>query len=314
MCFQLKKPLTIKEQIELIQSRGMEVPDTEVAAHMLSTCGYYRISGYMFQMKDHTKPNYYVQGSNFNTILQIYEFDMELRHILLCAIDQIEIHCRARISYHFPLFFGSYGHYEESSFDSVEDRDQFVSTLNKEIEKHQHFPCVKHHIEKYSDLSTTPPTYYMPLWAAMEILSMGELSRFYKSIKPHTIKADIAKSLNSTVEMLENWLHVVSTIRNMCAHHDRIYNRELRPAVKYDIQTKKQFSKERLPTTLIFGCIPMILQMLPDQLSRKVFLNALRAIVLEYSGVIDLKCIGFPANWENHFNQWFQIYQISCDR
>lgn len=302
--FPLKKPISIEQQIALLESRGMTIPDHERAGLALSSYGYYRLSGYMLQMKRSKSSSEYRPGSNFDDVLQLYEFDMELRHVLLCAIDQIEINCRAKIVQPFVMYFGEYGHYREDSFDSPASCDKFVMKLDKAIGAHRHLPCVKHHIDKYSNTSINPPVYYMPLWAAVEILTINDLSKFYKTIKPKTVKHEIAHSLNASVEMLENWLYSTSTLRNICAHHGRLYDREIYPGVKYEPKLKAAYSNEWLATTRFYGCLPMLIRLLPDEDSRRMFIKALKPVVLNYQDVIDLKCIGFPKTWESQLSAW----------
>lgn len=75
-----KPPITIREQINLLTSRGMEIKNHDLASHYLEFIGYYRLSGYTHYFKDE-KGNY-KQGTSFETILEHYIFDRKLRVIL----------------------------------------------------------------------------------------------------------------------------------------------------------------------------------------------------------------------------------------
>lgn len=46
-----KPPLTYTEQVELLKSRGMTVPDEKRAERLLANISYYRISAYMLPYK-----------------------------------------------------------------------------------------------------------------------------------------------------------------------------------------------------------------------------------------------------------------------
>ena len=46
-----KPPLTYKEQVELLKSRGMIIPDEKRAKRLLANISYYRLSAYMLPYK-----------------------------------------------------------------------------------------------------------------------------------------------------------------------------------------------------------------------------------------------------------------------
>ena len=98
-----KPPLTIKDQIKQLKSRGLVIADESIAEEFLTRVSYYRFSAYLlpFQLKDGThtfKPN-----STFEKAFNTYLFDRELRHIVFNAIEKIEIAIRARLINIFSL-------------------------------------------------------------------------------------------------------------------------------------------------------------------------------------------------------------------
>lgn len=46
-----KVHLSVQEQLELLDSRGMEIENREIACASLSSFGYYRLSGYWYQYR-----------------------------------------------------------------------------------------------------------------------------------------------------------------------------------------------------------------------------------------------------------------------
>ncbi len=46
-----KPPLSLEDQVKLLVSRGMTIPDHERAKHYLKFIGYYRLSGYVIQSR-----------------------------------------------------------------------------------------------------------------------------------------------------------------------------------------------------------------------------------------------------------------------
>jgi len=88
-----KPPLSIEQQIELLKSRGLEIPDHEQAAHYLYHLNYYRLSGYMLPFQEGTE-HHFQAGTTFEHVLNLYLFDRKLRLLLMDAIERIEVSVR----------------------------------------------------------------------------------------------------------------------------------------------------------------------------------------------------------------------------
>ena len=85
-----KQPLSIKGQINLLKSRGLQIPDEGQAAQYLQNISYYRLSGYMYPFLADVKQHRYKAGAVFEDILNLYHFDRELRLLVFSAIERIE--------------------------------------------------------------------------------------------------------------------------------------------------------------------------------------------------------------------------------
>lgn len=77
---------TIEEQIKILKERGLDIPDEKQAFEFLKRNNYYRISGYSLTLRSH---DVFDRGANFQNIVDIYDFDHALRHILLCYLELI---------------------------------------------------------------------------------------------------------------------------------------------------------------------------------------------------------------------------------
>ena len=58
-----------------------------------------------------------------------------------------------------------------------------------------------------------------------ETLTLGTLSRFYKGIHDNALKTSIAQPFGIPAKILVSWLHALTHLRNVCAHHGRLWNR-----------------------------------------------------------------------------------------
>jgi abortive infection bacteriophage resistance protein len=100
-----KKPENPDELIKLLQDLKLSIPDKNLAIHYLTYVGYYRLSGYGLELIKHPKQHRHEQrdkddyriGSSFQHIVNFYEFDKELRRLILNAIDEIEVSFRISI-------------------------------------------------------------------------------------------------------------------------------------------------------------------------------------------------------------------------
>lgn len=72
-----KLPLSIADQLTLIESRGINIPDRQKAEKYLSNISYYRLSAYMLPFKAHGK-NEFLPDVIFDDVLDLYLFDRQL--------------------------------------------------------------------------------------------------------------------------------------------------------------------------------------------------------------------------------------------
>jgi len=138
----------------------------------------------------------------------------------------------------------------------------------------------------------------LPLWMAIEIISFGQLSFLFRGLK-RTDRNNISKDCFEIDEkILSTWIHTLVYIRNLCAHHSRIWNRML--AIKPMIPNKLAEGKN-ISNSKIF-CVFLIFKKLiiiPDEWEKVK--NNLLQLLKEYDD-IDIKGMGFPLDWEDLIN------------
>lgn len=89
-----------------------------------------------------------------------------------------------------------------------------------------------------------------------EIISFGQLSLFYKYLKSED-KRKISEHFKLNYKTLEKWLHVLNHIRNICAHHSRVWNKKL------TIKPPK-YKKSDVPNDRIFYILLMLYYLLKE--------------------------------------------------
>ena len=218
-----KPALTFSEQFELLKSRGLIVNDESHALSQLSSISYYRLSAYLYPLRVRDEQgdvgNNFIAGTSFDQVIDLYEFDRHLRLLVIDAIERIEVYMRTLISYHLGYTYGAFGHTNAANFHSNFDHAEWLSKLENEIDRSSD-AFVVHYKNKYSGFPS------LPIWMATEVMSLGSLSFCYKGLE-HKDKKAISSQLHIHHKALADWLHTLTYIRNVCAHHSRLWNREL---------------------------------------------------------------------------------------
>ena len=87
-----KPPLTLEQQLDKWQSRGLVVPDTTKALHYLRFIGYYRQSAHALPVQQLSAPDKpFRAGTSFEDLLGLYVFYRELRLVVMDAIERIAV-------------------------------------------------------------------------------------------------------------------------------------------------------------------------------------------------------------------------------
>lgn len=242
-----KQALTFPGQLALLQQRGLNVADPDRALHWLQRVSYYRLSAYFLPFKDDEN---FRPGTEFNDIAGLYIFDRKLRLLILDAIERIEVALRTSVTYEIGHAFGAFGYTNPANFAPNFNHPKFMDELSIE-ERRAKETFVSHFHGKYTNEA------HLPVWMATELLSFGTVSMFYKSLKP-AIKSRIAAEYGVSDRHLASWLHALSYIRNVCAHHKRLWNREL--AIKPQLPTRSLAWPHALQSNERLYCILVILQ------------------------------------------------------
>ena len=190
-----KPALDENELIERYIERGLIITDRNRAARYLRHIGYYRLSPYTIPFQADRTTHSFKSGTTFDDILYIYVFDRQLRLMTMDALERVE-HLTER------------------------ERQRTPSDRGEQVD-HLHYPdALSHYLATYSS-PETPPS-----WLVIELLTAGELHHLYTDLTLRYRKK-IARELNLPDQVLQSWLKTYVRVRNICAHHGRLWNRFL---------------------------------------------------------------------------------------
>lgn len=242
-------------------SRGLLVTDKEKAIRWLRRIGYYRLTGYLYPFRDANGA--FLESTSIEYALSLYVFDKKLRLLVLDAIERIEVAVRVEIA----LLLGArdplahlnpqllHGNFSKKlSPDSGKTKHQaWMEKFDRSVAETRK-DSVPHFLEQYEN--------HMPIWVAIEVWDFGMLSRFFSGMQ----KADqeqIAQLFGVTnAQTMANWLAHINLLRNIAAHHGRLWNRKLviTPSFKgtENLDRLQRWMKDETATTSVAASIGIL--------------------------------------------------------
>lgn len=278
---QLKAPTTYREQLDILKERNVIIEDPAHCVSVLEAVNYYRFTAYFLPFKQ--KDGSYRSGTRFQTVYRIYEFDRKLRGILLAALEEVEIYLRAKFAYFHAHKYGAEGYTDSANYSSHHQAEKFKENLTREIASNKRSAFVAHHNDHYGG--------HFPIWVAIELFTLGMLSRFYSDMTTADQKR-LARELYSTVpKNVISWLRCCTDLRNICAHYGRLYYR-IFPALPAGVTATPNQMRQ------LWGAVLALKALYPDaEKWNSETLTQLTALFEEYQKDISLAHIGFPIGW-----------------
>lgn len=288
----LKPALTYEQQIiRLVQVHNLSIVNPDSAKKILAKVNYYRLSAYGIGLKKEDDPERYQNGVTLDHIFRLYCFDSQFRNNIIHTVEQIEIQLRSQIAYQLAIQYGPDGYMDVNNFDDKKNsrgisvHECLIEHFQDEVRRNKTLPFVKHHVETYGGR--------FPIWAAVELMTFGNISSFYSIMKPCDRKK-ISELYDTIPNRLESWMLALVEIRNICAHYDRLYNMPLkqipflyRENIKYRTQPNKMF-----PVLLV------IKRMRHANEQWESFLRDITGTIEKYDDIINFSFMGFPEDWE----------------
>ena len=283
----LKIPMTLEQQIALLKSRGLTIGDDARAKDILAHLNYYRIiNAYSLGLYDTSPENIqklvYRPGVSLEQLNDIYQFDTKLRHIIFELIEYFELKFRTDLAYYIGNNFCATAYLRPELYFNKEHYLEFIQDLEREKAVQKRSLIVKHHDTKYNGT--------MPVWAMVEIVPFGTLSKLYKNmLEKH--KRRIAAAFRTYPDLLSSWLNSFVLVRNICAHYGRLYNINLlaRPKMPKD--------SPRLDDYKIFSVIYLLYKLVDDPMLKLSLYYRLKEATVHHT-FVELEKIGFPNCWE----------------
>jgi len=296
-----KPPLSYADQIKLLKTRGLLITNEPKVQHLLEVISYFRLSGYWYPLLEDKQNHIFKKDSCFETAFNIYKFDRELRLIVIRELEKIEVAVRAKMIYVLSHSKGPFWYIDRANFSNPVKHTETLSKIGIEFNRSDE-DFIKAFKAKYSD--PLPPS-----WMMLEVSSFGNLSSFYSNLKPSRDKRNIANYFGLNENTFASWLHSIAYLRNICAHHTRLWNKDMRiqPNIPnsphYPFLSITTYFNDKTNQTLplnnkayfVFSMIIYLMNIINPKHTIKEKLNSL---LVKYPN-IDTRAMGFPVNWRS---------------
>jgi len=224
------------EQLALLKSRGLLVDNESAALDYLGRIGFYRLSGYWYSFRQleiiqlengklvSNRKNDFIANSQFEDAVKLYVFDKKLRLLALDALERIELAVRVDIA-HLLGSMDIHAHEKKALFSGhfskklqkhgKTDHQLWLERYASCVDRARREPFVAHYLNKYGKL---------PVWVGIEIWDFGLMSKLFAGMKPTEQLIIASKYGAKDGRTLVGWLRGLNFIRNVSAHHSRLWN------------------------------------------------------------------------------------------
>lgn len=307
----MKEFKTYQKQIEILKSRGIVINNEEFALEKLQEDNYYNIiNGYKDLFID---SNQYIQGTNFEEIYSLFEFDRNLKSILLKNILIVENILRTLIAYNFSLKYGNDNYLKIDNFETLKNSGCKKEKYQERIEQIQKLICnmqldIANNIKKKPYINHYILNYgFVPLWVLVNAISLGRLSQFY-SLMDQSVRINVSRKWNVKENELNQFIKNLSYFRNLCAHDERVYNATINQPIPdtiyhYKLNLKKKDNNFIQGKSDLFSLIISLKMLLPNdkfntmcnQIEGRMKSLEKKIFVINPQKIFDK--MGFPLNW-----------------
>ena len=297
-----KPHISTAEQLKHLTTKGLRVDDAVKAEKFLQRVSYYRFKGYALSFRHLTLPDKpFKSGVCFDDIARMMRLDENLRLVLLAGLQVIEIAIRTQLNEILTQRYGIRWYADPLNFRVIAprargskppfDHAEFLTRCKKEFIRSSSELFVNHYRNTYDD------SHAAPSWMLVETMTLGTWSSAYNYLKDNLARDELADFYGVHRDVLTSWLHSLTVLRNICAHHGRIWDRELavQPKIPHSVASPYPFLSNSRLGPLLFVMNQMLRKIDPDlrwvnQL--KVFLNHYWPDELQY--------LGLEKRWYSH--------------
>jgi len=291
-----KLPTTFSKQVDQLQARGLNVPDKAKAEFYLSQLNYYRFAAYCLPFEQDHTTHQFKTNTRFDDVLNLYIFDRELRLLVLDAIERIEVSLRTQMAYHLSHNHNTaHPHLKPELFFNPVIYGRSLNNLDGDVRRSKE-EFIKHLTNKYEELLP-------PIWASVELMTMGQLSKWFSNVKTRSDKQAISKIYGLDEKVMTSFCEHLSLVRNHAAHHARLWNRDFtktlsipKKADQILIGSFSAFENNDRRLRKLYNTFVMLAYLMNIICGENHWMERLKKLIDDHN--IDTSKMGFPSEWK----------------
>ena len=283
------KPLSFQQQIALLKNNGLTFKNESKALHILQQISYFRLKSYLMPLMSDKTLHLFKSGTTFEQAYTLYKFDSRLRKLIAGELEKIEVSIRTQMAYILSDEVDIYWFADSANFVSAAKHAGLINSLQSELDRTDDDQILRFK-RMYNNA-------FPPAWMTMEVTSFGTLSMLYKLLKPSLTKRKIANYYGVSDSVFESWLHSIVYVRNICAHHSRLWNKTLRIQPLFPRKVSGTFIAAPVRNDRLYYVLCIIQYLLLKVNPSTTFPARLKALFEEFPDA-DITAMGFPENWD----------------
>ncbi len=306
-----KPYLPLTEQLRLLKQRGLQVADDAAAEDCLRRNGYYRLSAYWYPFREISagrRTDTFLKDSHFENAVKLYTFDKKFKLLLLDALERVEIAVRAEIA----LLLGARDPFAHTNPHLLHPRfvssrpptgasphDEWLDKFNKQVRRSRE-EFILHYERQYRSRSP------LPIWIAIELWDFGMLSHFFAGLPIKDREAIAARFSVPDWRLMESWLWCLNYVRNIIAHHGRLWNSNLSQNPKLPRHGEMPGFDDLMPlhnvSARIYSVCCILSHLSKVANATSSWPDELRSFVENFPVMpyVSAQDMGFPQGWQSH--------------
>ena len=283
-----KPQISVEDQIILLKSEGLTFINEAKANHLLQNISLFRLKSYLkpFRLQNSKK---FKINSTFEAAYALYKFDAELRKMICSELEKIEVSIRTQLSLIMSQNAGVYWFIDTANFKLNQLHNNLLTSLKSELNRSDD--------EAIIDFKSKYTNDFPPSWMTFEISSFGTLSKLYSWLNSGASRRQVASYYGLSDTVMISWLHSLVYIRNICAHHSRLWNKQMSINPIIPRKLKLPFVSIPQETKKLYYILSTILYFLQTVNPKNTFASRFTQLIDKYPQV-DLNAMGFPNNWQ----------------
>ena len=285
--------------IFLQNEKNLVIEDTDYAKHILAKTSYFSlITGYKDTFKNPTTGKY-MDGTTFEDIYHLYQFDNELRSIFLKYMLIAERSVKSSLAYHFSATYGenqreylSLSHYMPTA-SMQHGIQKLLRVFYYQLSHKNEHDYINHYKAKHHNV---------PLWIMVQVLTIGQLSHMFDYLKA-SVPIKVCNDFQQIGRKdMHSFLSIMTKHRNICPHGERFFNYVTKDSITDTLIHRKlripqKDGRYQMGKNDIFSEVIILKYLLDGEDFRSFYYELKHRLKYHAPGEGILALMGFPENW-----------------